>query len=185
MSAETFLREIRNRKRRELEALDAELTEKQESLLSDQDAKVQDLRERYTREAQLKSEREVTSVVEAAHLQAKRMIFKALEANLNSALDVIRQELGNYTKNPQYKKVLEEMIKISKTKLGEDIQVWCREEDRLILNEIGVTISNDTIQTQGGIIVENKEGTMELDFTFEELLRTHEEEIGAILLEEG
>jgi vacuolar-type H+-ATPase subunit E/Vma4 len=34
-------------------------------------------------------------------------------------------------------------------------------------------------------MVENKEGTMELDLTFEELLRTHDEEVRAILLGKG
>jgi vacuolar-type H+-ATPase subunit E/Vma4 len=39
------------------------------------------------------------------------------------------------------------------------------------------------IQTIGGILAENKNGTMEIDLTFEELLRTHEDEIQNFLLE--
>lgn len=181
MSAETFLREIENRKRRELEALDRELAEKKESLLRENNARVQELKERYKREARIKSEREGTRIVEAARLQAKRIIFEAIDANMDSAFSMIRQELKNYTKNTQYKKTLEEMINVAKKRLGKDLLVHCREEDRDILKDIGVTVSN-SIQTLGGIIVENKEGTMQLDFTFEELIRTREEEVRAKLL---
>lgn len=185
MSAETFLREIENRKRRELEALDRELAEKKEALLRDRNARVQELQERYKKEAHLKSEREATKIVEAARLQAKRIIFEAMDANLDSAFGVIRQELKNYTKNAQYKKTLEEMINVAKKRLGEDVRVHCRQEDRQLLKDMGVTVSNNPIQTLGGIIVENKQGSMELNFTFEELLRTHEEEVRANLLGKG
>ena len=182
MSAETFLREIENRKRKELEALDRDLAEKKEVLLRDKNVRIQELQERYKREARLKSEREATRIVEAARLQAKRIIFEAMDANMNSAFDVIRQELKNYTKNTQYKKTLEEMINVAKKRLGQDLLVHCRKEDRDILKDIGVSLSNNPIQTLGGIIVDNKQGTMELDLTFEELLRTREEDIQAILL---
>ena len=182
MSAETFLREIENRKRKELESFDRELAEKKEALLRDKNTRIQELQERYKREAHLKSEREATRIVEAARLQGKRIIFDAMDANLNSAFDVIRQELKNYTKNVQYKKTLEEMINVAKKRLGQDVLVHCRKEDRDLLKGSGVTISNNPVQTIGGIIVENKQGTMELDLTFEELLRTREEEIRAILL---
>jgi vacuolar-type H+-ATPase subunit E/Vma4 len=47
---------------------------------------------------------------------------------------------------------------------------------------MGVTIGS-SIQTLGGIVVENKEGTKELDLTFEELLRTHEDEVKGLILE--
>jgi len=185
LSVETFLREIENRKRRELEALDREVAEKKEALLRDKNTRVQELQERYTREAHIKSEREYTRIVEAGRLQAKRIIFEAMDANLDSALGVIRQELKNYTKNAQYKKTLEEMINVARKRLGQDVQVHCREEDRQILKDLRVTISNKPIQTFGGIIVENKEGTMGLDLTFEELLRTRDEEVRAILLGKG
>ncbi|MFQ5969017.1 MAG: V-type ATP synthase subunit E [Nitrososphaerales archaeon] len=185
MSSETFLREIENRKRRELEALDRELAERKEALLRDRNARVQELNERYKRQAHLKSEREATRIVEAARLQAKRIIFQAIDANLDSAFGVIRQDLKNYTKNTQYKRTLEEMINVSKKRLGQDVLVHCRQEDRHLLKGIGVTVSNNPIQTLGGIIVENKQRTLELNFTFEELLRTHEEELRANLLGKG
>jgi vacuolar-type H+-ATPase subunit E/Vma4 len=77
------------------------------------------------------------------------------------------------------------MVNVARKRLGQDAQVHCREEDRQILKDLHATVSNKPIQTLGGIIVENKEGTMELDLTFEELLRTRDEEVRVILLGKG
>ena len=47
---------------------------------------------------------------------------------------------------------------------------------------MGITIDS-TIKTLGGIIAENNDGTKEIDLTFEELLRTHEDEVKGFLTE--
>jgi vacuolar-type H+-ATPase subunit E/Vma4 len=52
----------------------------------------------------------------------------------------------------------------------------------MILKEMNIT-TGSSIQTIGGILAENKTGTMELDLTFEELLRTHDDKIQNFLLE--
>ena len=101
---------------------------------------------------------------------------------MESAFDVIKQEIKNYVKSSQYKKTLETMVNTSKKKLGQKIMVHCREEDRTVLKEMGITIGS-TIQTLGGIIAENNDGTKEIDLTFEELLRTHEDEVKSFLTE--
>ena len=115
-------------------------------------------------------------------LQAKKIMFDAINENLESAFDVIKQEIKNYVKLSQYKKTLEIMVNTSKKKLDQNIIVHCREEDRTVLKEMGVTIGS-TIQTLGGIIAENNDGTKEIDLTFEELLRTHEDEVKGFLTE--
>ena len=47
---------------------------------------------------------------------------------------------------------------------------------------MGVTIGS-TIQTLGGMIAENNQGTKEIDLTFDELLRTYEDEVKGFLTE--
>jgi len=182
MSIETFIYEIENRKKKELERLDSELAAKKAQIHREKETSVKDLQGRYTKEAKAKSERESARIIEAAKLQAKRILFDAINANLESALTTIREQLKNYTKGPEYRKVLEFIVDISKKKLGENIVIHCREEDRSILKELGVTIGSP-IQTIGGLIAENTEGTKELDMTFEELLRNNEGQIKALFLE--
>jgi len=69
-----------------------------------------------------------------------------------------------------------------KKRLDEDIVIHCRKEDSPFLKDMGVSIGS-SIQTIGGIVAENKNGKKELDLTYEELLRTHEDEIKNTFLE--
>jgi vacuolar-type H+-ATPase subunit E/Vma4 len=48
---------------------------------------------------------------------------------------------------------------------------------------MNVSISNDSINSLGGILAEDKAGTRELDLTFEELLRTRGDDVKGYLLE--
>ncbi len=73
-------------------------------------------------------------------------------------------------------------MKLQKKALDNKITVHCREEDQAVFNTQDVAIGS-SIQTLGGIIAENNDGTKELDLTFEELLRTHEDEIKTTILE--
>ena len=70
----------------------------------------------------------------------------------------------------------------SAKKLDQNIIVHCRDEDSVILKNTGVTVGS-SIQTLGGIIAETKNGKKEIDLTFEELLRTHEDEVKGLILE--
>src|SRR5579885_2156883 len=105
MSIETFLLEIENRKKKEL------------------DITVKEIQEKFANEAKIKSEREHAIIIEAAKLQAKKIMFDAINENMQSAFDVIKKEIESYAKGPQYKKALETMVNSSKKKLGQNIVV--------------------------------------------------------------
>ncbi len=182
MSIETFLLEIENRKKREIESLDKDYAEKRSKLQAELDITVREIQEKFAHEAKVRSDREHARIIEAAKLQAKKIVFDAINTNMQSAFEVIKKEIESYAKTPQYRKALETMVNSSKKKLGQNIVVHCREEDKPVIKEIGVTVGN-AIKTLGGIVAENKEGTKELDLTFEELLRTHEDQIKSFLSE--
>ena len=182
MSIETFLLEIENRKKREIDSLDKDLAEKKSKLQTELNTTVKEIQEKFANEAKVKSEREYARIIEAGKLQAKKIMFDAINANMQSAFDVIKKEVENYTKSPQYKKALETMVSSAKKKLGQNIVVHCRDDDKSMLKDMGVTVDK-SIKTLGGIVAENKEGTKELDLTFEELLRTNEDQIKSFLSE--
>ncbi|MDE1726020.1 MAG: hypothetical protein KGH89_01985 [Thaumarchaeota archaeon] len=182
MSIETFLLEIENRKKREIDTLDKDLAEKKSKLQTELNFTVKDIQEKFANEAKVKSEREYARIIEAGKLQAKKIMFDAINTNMQSAFNVITKEIENYTNSPQYKKALETMVNSSKKKLGQNIVVHCRDADKSLLKDMGITIGK-SIKTLGGIVAENKEGTKELDLTFEELLRTNEDQIKSFLSE--
>jgi vacuolar-type H+-ATPase subunit E/Vma4 len=182
MSIETFIQEIETRKRKEIENLEKDLQESKSRLQTEMNHTLKEIQERFSTEAKIKSEREQARIIEASKLQAKKIMFDAINANMQSAFTIIQKEIENYTNSPQYKKSLEIMVNNSRKKLGQNIVVHCREEDKPILKDLGVTTSK-SIKTLGGIIAENKEGTRELDLTFEELLRTNEDQVKSFLSE--
>jgi len=181
MSIDSFILEIDSRKKNEIESLDKELEEKKAAIESKKNSTIKEFQERYANEAKIRSEREASRIIESGKLEAKKILFDAINTNLDSTFEVIKQALRNYTKNSEYKKVLKKMVESSKKKLNEAIILHCRNEDNSVLNDLGVTVGS-SIQTLGGIVAENKIGTKELDLTFEELLRTHEDEIKNIIL---
>lgn len=185
MSLDSFAQEIQDRTRREIRQLDSMLAEKKASNDAKRDSSIAKLQAQYTTEAKVRSEREAARIVEEARLQAKKILFDAINSNLESSLDEIKQVLGGFTQKPEYKNLLLRMIEYAKSKLGGEVVVHCRGEDKALLSKdqrSGVTIGS-TIKTIGGTVIEDKKGTREIDMTFEELLRTHEDEIKSLLLE--
>jgi len=74
------------------------------------------------------------------------------------------------------------LVDYSKNTLAKNIIFHCRDEDKASFKDKDIKIGS-TIQTLGGFIAENKEGTKEIDLTFEELLRNNEDEIKNTILE--
>lgn len=183
MSLDTFIQEIEERKTKKINLLDITLAEKTARIQHIKESTLKDMQQHSADEATAKSQKEAARIVEAARLKAKKILFDAINANMDSTFNTIREELKSYSRKPDYKLTIEKMITYAKMKLGsQDIVIHCRNDDTMILNGMNITLGS-SIQTIGGILAENKMGTMELDLTFEELLRTHEDEIQNFLLE--
>ena len=181
MSIDQFVAEIQNRKKNELAALDKKLNDKKSETDARKNSTVKELKENYANKAKTKAEREGARIVEAGKLEAKKILFDAINKNLDSTFDIIKKELDGYSKKSEYKQVLQKLVDYSKKVLAKEIVVRCREEDKSFFKD-GVQVSS-TIQTLGGFVAENKEGTKEIDLTFEELLRNNEDEIKNTILE--
>ncbi len=182
MSIDIFLDEIESRKTKEIDDLDKELDDKKSEAGIKKNTAIKELQEHYSNEAKTKSEKEASRTIEAGKLEAKKILFDAINENLDSTFDKIKQELGNYTKTSEYKKKIQKMAETAKNTLGDSIVIHCREEDKAVFSGQGIA-TGSSIQTLGGLIAENNDGTKELDLTFEELLRTHEDEIKTTILE--
>ena len=75
---------------------------------------IKELQEQYTQEAKVKSQRESARIVEAAKLNAKKILFEAINANMDSTFGVIKKEMKNYVQKPEYKNLLKKMISLCK-----------------------------------------------------------------------
>ena len=182
MSIGTFLEEIENNKKKKLKDLGDRLSKDKATLQSKANLTIKDATTHYSMEAATRSEQEATRIIEAAKLQAKKIIFEAVNVKMDSIFAQIKSEIGNYTKTPEYNNTLKKMALTAQKHLGKNIGIGCREVDRSTFNELGVNVTK-TINSIGGLSAENMDKTMELDLTFEELLRIHEDEIRATIME--
>ena len=183
MSLDTFIQEIEERKAKKIDLLDTTLSEKIVRIQHTKESTLKEMQQHYADEANTKSQKEAARIIEATRLKAKKILFDAINSSMDSTFNTIREELKKYSRKPDYKITLENMVKYAKKKLGsQDIVIHCRNDDTMILKEMNIT-PGSSIQTIGGILAENKSETMELDLTFEELLRTHEDKIQNFLLE--
>jgi vacuolar-type H+-ATPase subunit E/Vma4 len=178
----TFEEEIQDRKKKELAILNSLLDEKKNRIAQIKNEKLIEIKEKYENESENKSQREFARITESARLEAKKILFDAININMSTALDAIKQELKNYTKKADYKKTLEKMVLFAKKHLGEDIIVRCKESDTPYLKEMKVTFGS-SISTMGGLVAIDKSQSREIDLTFEELLENHEDEVKNFLYE--
>ena len=123
MSIDQFVAEIQNRKKNELADLDKKLNDKKSETDSKKNSAVKELKENYANEAKTKAEREGARIVEAGKLEAKKILFDAINKNLDSTFDVIKKELDGYSKKPEYKQVLQKLIVYSKKVLAKELVV--------------------------------------------------------------
>ena len=158
MSIESFIREIEDRKKSEIKSLESEFNSKTAEIETEKIATLQELSENYEKESKIRSDRESARIIEGGKLEAKKILFDAINKNLDSTFDIIKQDLVKYTKNSEYKSVIEQMVKMCQKKLGKKITVHCKEEDKSLLKISDVT-EGSSIQTLGGIIAENDDGT--------------------------
>lgn len=179
-----FIQEIEDRKRREINSLNQKLDEKKSQIQNNISTSTKSIEEKYKTEATLKSQREAARIRESARLSAKKIIFDSINENLEITFQALREELRNYVKKAEYKRILEKMVEKAKVELGSELIIKCRKEDVDTIKKLGVGIG-DNINTIGGLIASDKVDLREIDMTFEELIRNHEDELKTLLMEKA
>jgi vacuolar-type H+-ATPase subunit E/Vma4 len=180
---DTLILEIEKRKENEISHLETALAKAKKEIEQTKEAKIKELQDHYLNEAKTKSNREAARIVESAKLKAKKILFEAINANMDTTFKTIKNEMKTFAQRPEYKETLLRMVSYAKNTLGPDIVIHCREGDRSVLGAMSVPTIGSSIDTSGGIIAEDNEGKKELDLTFEELLRTSEDRVKGFLLE--
>jgi len=182
VGAEALLREVEERRKKALEQLEAEYSAKKAALAKHTDEETSSIADSAKKEAAALAERESTRVSGAAKLQAKKMVFDATEKMLENNIAALRQALAEYTGSKEYPEELARMARYASKRLGEGVGVVCRPSDSGILKKAGARIVSSELNSIGGFRAESENGNLELDLTFEEILRSHEEETRAFIL---
>ena len=182
MAAETLLREVDEKRRKTIEQLESEYKAKRDEVAKRAAEQRAYILESAKVQAAGLALREKIRITGAAKLQAKKMTFDATEKMLENNVVLLKQALADFTSSKDYPDVLSEMLDYASKKLGADMAVECRQVDASLLKKLGAKVGSSELKTIGGFRAENKDGTLELDLTFEEILRNREESARAYIL---
>lgn len=182
MGVDSLLKEVEERRSKALEALETEYGAKREEVNRRTTEQVSYVQESANKEAIALSQKEGTRVQGAAKLQAKKSLFDATETLLENNVSLLRQELAAFAETPAYRELLAKMAGYASKRLGGKISVVCRESDEAALKEAGAKILSTDLNSMGGFKAENADRTLELDLTFEEVLRNREDDVRAAIL---
>ena len=82
----TFEQEIQDRKKKELAILNSLLDEKKNRISQIKNEKLREIKEKSENEAENKAQREYARITESARLEAKKILFDAINTNMSTLL---------------------------------------------------------------------------------------------------
>ena len=135
--------------------------------------------------------------------QAQMQILDTKSRFIASAVERARQRLEKERGQTQYKTLLKELIISAGVQIGGNLTILARKEDHTVISgltgletsiskETGekpkITVRKQAIDCAGGVIVQNAEGNIIIDYQLETLLseveRTHRTAIAKVLFDE-
>lgn len=182
MAAEALLREVEEKRKKTIQMLQEEYSAKKDEVAKRAAEQKSYIDNSGRKDAAVIVQREKIRIAGAAKLQAKKMIFDATEKMLENNVAALKQVLAELANSKDYPEMLSRMVKYASNRLGGSIGVKCRPADVSILKKLGVKVLSSNLESVGGFKATSSDGSLELDLTFEELLRNHEEEARAFIL---
>jgi V/A-type H+/Na+-transporting ATPase subunit E len=181
-AAESLLGEVEEKRQKTIQMLESEYSAKKDEVAkktAEQKAYIQDSSKK---ESAAAAQREKVRISGAAKLQSKKLMFDATEKMLEANVAALRQVLAEYASSKDYPELLSKMVAYANKRLDGSISVVCRPADLAAMKKHGVKVTSSDLESMGGFKATNKDGTLELDLTFEDLLRGREEDARALLL---
>ena len=182
MGVDALLNEVEERRKKALETIESEYSAKREEVKKRTEEQLSYIMESAKREAAALAAKEKTRIQGAAKLQAKKLLFDATEKLLENNIAALKDALADYADSPAYSELLTKMAKYASKRLRGKISVTCRKQDESTLKAAGAKIGSTDLNSIGGFKADSEDGTLELDLTFEEILRSREDEVRASIL---
>jgi vacuolar-type H+-ATPase subunit E/Vma4 len=182
VAAEALLGEVEEKRKKTIEMLEAEYSAKKDEVAKRAAEQKSYIVDSSKKQADAVSQRERIRIAGAAKLKAKKMVFDATEKMLEANVEALRQVLADFAETKDYQEMLPRMVAYASKRLGGSISVRCRQADAAALKKHGVKVASSDLPSIGGFKATNHDDTLELDLTFEELLRSREDEARASIL---
>ncbi len=166
MSLEAVKDEILNSAKSQANAMTAEARKEANKIAAEAEKKIEDMKAKSEAEAKRAMDTIKRQEMSSAELESKKMLLEAKKQIVESVFADSRKKIESL---PDKKR--EELIKKLLEKAKKDIEiahVYCNSKDAKFIKGFGVQ-SADII---GGLIAENRERTIRVDYSFETLLQS-------------
>jgi vacuolar-type H+-ATPase subunit E/Vma4 len=187
MSFEALLQELNEKHKKDVEALIKEYDQKKEQVLKQGNEEFNRIINQAKIQSKFAYEREYIKRVGAAKLKAKRIIFEAIQEMLRNNMNNLFEALKDYVSTKNYLEILNLMINYAREKLGEDIYIKCRDEDKKQIEKLvkGKIKVEGGLNCIGGFIAYKLDNSAYVDLTLEEIIRLNEEKIKSQIIEKS
>jgi vacuolar-type H+-ATPase subunit E/Vma4 len=182
VGTETLLKEVEEKRKTALKQLEDEYGSKTAEVRKRTLDERNRILEASKAEAASLSQKEQARITGAATLQVKKMGFDATEKMLESNISALKQVLAEFADSKEYSQLLPRLVQYASKRLGGNIGVRCRAADAQAIKKAGAKVLSTDLPMIGGFKAESEDGNFELDLTFEEMLRTHDEKVRASIM---
>ncbi|MEM2947926.1 MAG: V-type ATP synthase subunit E [Candidatus Anstonellales archaeon] len=115
-----------------------------------------------------------------ARLESKRRIEEAKDEVVKKVMDALAERFKRYKKSTGYESFLKGLVKKAETEMGKRSMVLhVAKGDGRIVRGMGVV--KEDLDSLGGVVVESRDGSVRVDYSFETLVEMKKEEIRRIV----
>ena len=114
-------------------------------------------------------------ILAMARRNANKYIIETKEKLINECIEEIKKELKKLPSR-QYKKFIEKILKDAIKEMKDGYILASRKEDEEIAKKMGIEVKGK-IDAIGGVIIKSKDGSKEINSTFDALLERRRDEI--------
>ena len=169
MGLETVKDEILSSAKEQANSLIAEARKEANRITREAEKKIEEMKE--------KSEAETKKIVDtikrqelaSAELENKKMLLEAKKQVIESVFAESRKKLENLD-DKKRESIIKKLLEKAKIEI-EVANIYCNKKDSKFLKDFNV----ETIGISGGLISENKEKTIRVDYSFETILQSIKE----------
>ena len=167
MGLDSVLEEITKEGRAKIEEIRQEARNEADKILKEAEREVEELLEKAKQEAEREAERRKRQEISATNLEVKRRLLTKKKEVLDEVLERLREKIANLPEKER-KKLLKAILQ----KHGDKgVKVYCSERDQKEVKKLSKLEVAGTIECIGGVILENEDGSVRLNYTFDEILQ--------------
>ncbi len=162
-----------------IEKIQKEGKEKITSILQDaekQAAQILQTKQKMVEELSVKKKQETEKQIESLKTQEESGVeIEAKKIRLNTEKDILNmtyQECLVALSSLPHEKVISSLLKSIKEELPEAAYIYSNKRDAPLVQSLSTLSYEGSIECLGGIVVENKEKTMKLDYRYEMIAET-------------